>query len=334
MKQKPKMGLGMFDLLKGVIIFYMIFRHTVAYVDQTDTLVEKLLFTMFLPTLFTVSGYWLKKRKLWDGLKNSVQSLLKPYLVVCAVILVVGAVHRALIHNMRDWMDSFLIPILLGTSDGGRSGAAWFILALFIGWCLFFLAVDRLGEKGQLAAACVGALVGALLLPLRPPFQLGQGLIAFFYVYAGYHIKRKKLLERELSPWIYALLIAVWAAGSCFGSLNLSTYKIENGILSIPGALCGSFLLIRLFLRLNALEWRVLDPIRWLGRYSLWVLYIHSVEDMVFPWKILFLFVPRESFLGLGLHFVLRMALNVTVCHGMLWLRRRSAAKKRVGAAL
>ena len=330
MRLRTKMSLGMFDLLKGVIIFYMIFRHTVTWVDQTDTLIEKLLFTMYIPTLFTVSGYWLKKRKLKDGIKNSVQSLLKPYLVVCAVILAVGAVHRALIHDMRDWVDGFLVPILLGISaDGGRIGAAWFFLALFIGWCLFFLAVDRLGERGQIIAACAGAVAGALLLPLRLPFQLAQGLIAFFYVYAGYFIKRKKLLERQLSPWIWALLVAVWAAGACFGGLNLATHKIENGFLSIPGALSGTFLLIRLFLCLNALEWRALDPIRWLGRYSLWVLCIHSVEEMVFPWKILFRFVPRESALGLGLHFVLRIALVVALCHGVLWLRRRTAEKKR-----
>lgn len=330
MRLRPKMSLGMFDLLKGVIILYMIFRHTVAWVDQTDTLIEKLLFTMYIPTLFMVSGYWLKKRKLKDGLKNSFQSLMKPYLIVCAVILAVGAVHRALIHDMRDWVDSFLVPIILGTSgEGGRIGAMWFVLALFIGWCLFFLAVDRLGERGQLIAACAGALAGALLLPLRPPYQIGQGLIAFFYVYAGYFIKRKKLLERELSPWVWALLVAVWAAGACFSGQNLALYKIENGFLNIPGTLCGAFLMIRLFLRLNALEWRALEPIRWLGRYSLWILCVHAVEEEVFPWKILFWFVPRESVLGLGLHFVLRMALVVAMCHGMLWLRRRTAERKR-----
>ena len=91
--------------------------------------------------------------------------------------------------------------------------------------------------------------------------------------------------------------------------------------------------MIRLFLRLNALEWRVLEPIRWLGRYSLWVLCVQAVEEVVFPWKIMFMFVPRESVLGLGLHFVLRLALNVTVCHGMLWLRRRAAVKKRASLA-
>ena len=334
MKQKSRISLTMFDLLKGVVILLVIHRHTFVYVEEYTSAAARLpgrmLLTLLMPCLFMVSGYWLGRRKIKTGIKSSIHSLLKPYLIVNIVIVGIAFVHRALFHRMKDWVDHFLIGAVLGRFDLGRIGAVWFLAALFVANFIYYIVINLLKEKGQAAAACLCAAAGALLLPLRLPFLISQGLIAFFYVYAGYFFKKKKLLEKEIPPGVYLAITVLWVAGSVSGRMDLALYKMENGLLVIPGCLCGGFLLIRIFLRLNVLEWKILDPIRWMGRYSLWILCIHTVEDEIFlPWKILFRFFPRETVLGAWFHFILRCVLIVVSCRIMLLLRQRSSGKRR-----
>ncbi len=331
MKLQPRMGLTMFDLLKGSIVIIAILRHTLIFLNLKDTLPVRILEATLIPALFVVSGYWLKKRKVKDGIANSAKFLLVPYVIVALIIISVGGVHRALIHNMKDWTDVFLISTLLVISgERGRLVSVWFVFALFIAWCVYYLVINILRERGQIIAACVCGLAGGLSLQFQLPFQISQGLIAFFYVYAGYLIKRKKLLEKRIAPRVYVLLIAVWLAGGCLGSMDLALYKIRNSLIIIPAALCGAFLLIRLFLYLNDLDWRVLEPVRLAGRYSLWVLCIHNVEDGVFPWKLLVRFIPRTSFPNLMLYFLLRLALIAALCRVMVWCKQRVSAKEPV----
>ena len=76
----------------------------------------------------------------------------------------------------------------------------------------------------------------------------------------------------------------------------------------------GAYLLVKLFLYVNMLEWRVLDGIRWVGRYSMWYMCIHAVEKAVFPWKILFRFVDQKSMAGMLALFVLRTIMITVIC--------------------
>ncbi len=333
MKQlKPKMSLTMFDLLKGCIMLIILYCHSMdRWGGFADTPFSKVIFSISLPCLFIISGYWLNKRDIKTGIKNSANSLLRPYLIVNAIIVGIGLIHRAITHNLREWVEEFLFHSIFVYSGGGRLGASWCIFALFIAWCLYYLVINISNEKWQMMTACLCGVLGGLLMPLHLPFQISQGLVTFFYVYAGYQIKKKKLLQAKMPAWSYLIMLAVWAAGTIFGSMDLSKYDTQCFLLSIPGGLCGAFLLMRLFLYLNSLNWKLLDAIRWCGRYSMWILCIHSVEANIFPWKILFHFVPRETFFGGTLHFVLRCILIFTVCQLMIFFKQRRAKKLRDG---
>lgn len=332
MKLKPKPGLTMFDLLKGLIMLIIVYCHSMSkWGGFEDTIFGRVVFSLSLPSLFIISGYWLNRRDIKTGIKSSVGALLRPYLIVNGIIVGIGLIHRALIHNLGEWLHSFLLPAIFVQSGDTRLGASWFLFALFVAWCLFYLVIQLPNEKWQFALACASGVLGGLLMPLRLPFQISQGLIAFFYLYAGFQIRKRKLLQARIPAWGYVILLAVWAAGVIFGSLNLAEYDTQYFMFSIPGGLCGAFLLIRLFLYLNSLDWKLLDAIRWVGRHSMWILCIHAVEANVFPWKILFRFVPRESFLGGNLYFLLRCILIFAVCQLMILFRQRRAERLRDG---
>ena len=166
-------------------------------------------------------------------------------------------------------------------------------------------------------------------MPLILPFQISQGLIAFFYVYAGYQIKKRKLLQKKLHPLALLALLALWTVGMVFGSMELSDYKVQNFMLSVPGGLCGAYLLVQLFLCLNSLQWKILDSVRWIGRYSMWILCIHTVEMAIFPWSILFPFLERDTLPGFTFLFVLRWIIIVAVCHVLIRLKQRELTRRR-----
>ncbi len=328
MKQKNFINLTMFDLLKGVMIILVIWGHSNGW--NTDTYVLKIFYSVMMPFFFIASGFWLKKRPLKAGLESSVKFLLRPFCIVMFVINLIGAVHRALQHNMQEWVHVFLIPTLLVRSgQNTRIGAMWFVFALFLSWCLFYLFVNLCEEKQQMIWACLCGIAGGIIMPLELPFQIGQGLSCYFLVYSGYIIKKKKLLEKTISPGVFVLLSSSWVISILYGSMDFGTYNMKYGFLSLVGSLCGSFLVIKLFLLLNSIENVLFDAIKWIGRHSMWILCIHSVEAAVVPWKILFSYISQESLAGMVLQFVLRCILIgciffcITIVQKRIYCNRR-----------
>ena len=335
-KMKKLINLTMFDLLKGVAIIGVVFGHS--FMMETNAVLNpwfrKILHSLLMPSFFVVSGYWLKKKKVKIGLKTSVDYLLKPYILVILIIDGIGLIHRWLQGNLREWLDVFLIPsILVFTKGANRIVPMWFVFALFLAWCLFYVVLNIKNEKLHYVAAVASAVVGGVLLAWKLPFQIAQGLIAFFYVYCGYLLKKKKLLDAKIHPFIYILLVVGWGLALVFGSMDLYSYNVKYGIFSILGSLCGAFLFIRMFLYLNLLEWRILDGIRWIGRHSMWIVCLHAVEYAVIPWRVLFQFVQQGAFQRTLVYFIMRMIWIIIMCLCLLKIhvfRIKKKAQKRI----
>ena len=188
---KKLINLTMFDLLKGVAMLLVMFGHS--FGGENAELGEwfgKILYSVLMPSFFIVSGYWLKKKKIKVGVKTSVEYLLLPYCVVMILIDCVGLTYRLLQGEFQDWVTNFLIPsVFVLTSRPNRVGPMWFVFALFLAWCIFYIVIHIKNEKIQYGLAFFSAILGGVLLPLKLPFQIAQGLVAFFYVYCGIYIK-------------------------------------------------------------------------------------------------------------------------------------------------
>ena len=314
---KKIINLTMFDLLKGVAMLGVLFIHSIYLENRLFGSVwyERIGHTLLMPSFFLMSGYWLKKKSIKEGVKNGTVYLLKPLLLVLVIMNFVGFVHRAIQGNLQEWVDVFLVPsVLMTNTSNSRLGPLWYILALFWAWCIFYVVVQVKDEKRQILIAVLSALIGGILMPFKIPFQIAQGLVAFFYVYVGYLIKKKKLLDKKLHFGVYIFLAAIWLLIVNVGSLDFYFYNVKYGIISVIGSLCGAFLLIKLFLYINLLEWKALDGIRWVGRYSMWFMCIHALEGAIFPWKFLFAYVEKGRWTGTLLQFVLRVLLILSVC--------------------
>lgn len=317
MKEKKLINMTMFDLLKGVSMIGVIYGHNFVSGDNTVLGIwfGKILYSVLMPAFFMVSGYWLKKKDIKSGIKAGVGNLLKFYIIVSVIVNVIGFIHRALSGNIKQWVEAFLIPsLLVSTKSPSRVGPMWFVFALFLAWSLFYIVINIKSEKMQMLIAVISAVLGGILMPLQLPFQIGQGLIAFFFVYCGYLLKKRKLLDAKIHPLIYLALIIIWIVSIAFGSMNMYAYDVQYGIFSIVGSLCGSYLIVRGFLYLNLLEWPILDGIRWMGRCSMWILCVHTIEYAAFPWGSVFGIIGHSEWAGSWLHFAIRFIVVVIIC--------------------
>lgn len=334
MKMQEKIiGLTMFDFMKGLGILAVLVRHSIYGLEiSTDSLFWKDLYSVVIPAFFMTSGYWLKKRSFQEGLAISLKQLLKPYLIVIVCIDGVGLFHRLLQHNLEEWLSLFLRQsILVISGEYSRIGFMWFVFALMVGWILFYGLIQIRNEKWQIGVSVLLCFFGTQLLPHQLPFQLAQGMIAQFFLYIGYLMKRKKFLEKKLSVLIVIILTVIWLGGGYFSYqrylCDLSMYQFGNGMPAVICSLCGSVLVLKAGIWINAIDNPLIEKIGQLGRYTMWILCIHSFEATVFPWSWLSYFISENTVAGCLAKLLLRCLFIFCICI----LLKRIGEKKHVG---
>lgn len=330
--RKKIVSLTMFDFIKGIGILLVLLRHSIAW-EVGNTWGWRILMSVLMPIFFITSGFWMKKQKLKKGLTGNCRLLLKPYAITLAVILSIGFAHRLIQNNLQEWIELFLIPsVLVKSGADTRIGAMWFVFALFIGWSLYYLLINIKSEKIQGIAVLILGIFGGLSMAWELPFQISQGCAAAFWVYAGFRIKKGKLFEIKLPWYAYVGMGIWWALSVVWGSMDLAFYDVKYGIFSIVGSLCGSFLVIKVFIQLNLIENPIvigcMDKVRFIGRYTMWILCIHSIESAIVPWKILFRFVDQNTWMGCAVQLVCRTVLILVCCivldYSMKFFEKRS----------
>lgn len=318
-KYEIKNTLGMFDFLKGSIMLIVMLSHTAGLFDFMQDyssfgqvvkdygvvlvvfyLAIYILGEASMPIMFILSGYGFRKTSFKKCLKKQCKTLLIPYVISMLLVTVVHFVAFSLYYgNIREnLVDTAKIfkYMLLGYAS---STPNWFLLALIIGNLVFNMLLNYLdGKKLAIAALLVACAGWGLSLGKPVPFSFSQGLIATLYICAGYYAKKKKLFVSEYSAVKRTLIIV----GTILFSLSLKgigddmnmafcTYTL--GPFTIIGNLFVSIGLIYIFLLLNRFRGVLLSQISRIGRYSLYVLCIHSIELKSVGEYIQWIFIER-----------------------------------------
>ena len=173
-------------------------------------------------------------------------------------------------------------------------GPMWYLVALMLAWVLLDVLLEIFPER-YITPAVVGVtLLGwGITLVWEAPFCIAQGMVSLPYLYIGYLAKKRRLFETPLSGRAKARLIAS-ALGVVAGVLltqstdcvSLGEWTMGPLSILLDGAV--GYGIIRLFL-----EWqrRVDGPIshaiEWVGRRSLFIFCIHTVELTAIPWYLM-----------------------------------------------
>ena len=353
-KPRTASSLGMFDLLKGIGMLAIVFAHTAELYPLGADDVTPFAFALFayreslMAAFFIASGYGFRKRSIHKCIEQQVKTLLKPYLYTAAATTILhGILHHA---AFGDWaaaitqsgkvLGGFLLGLPHTATYFGveffSCGPMWYLVALMLAWIFLDVLLDIFPEQYINWAVAGTALLGwGITLVWEAPFCIAQGMVSVPYLYIGYLAKKRRLFEKPSSGRA-KLGFAAAMLGVIVGVLLtqstdcVSMGEWTMGPLSILLNGVVGYGIIRLFLKWQR---RVDGPIshafEWVGRRSLFIFCIHTVELTAIPWYLMAAQYADRPVQGMLLQFVFSLASIFAVTE--LLMRRRELTRRLRG---
>ena len=351
--KKLRIGLGSFDFIKGFCIFSVVLAHSVNRAEQTSWPFQILYAFLYLSSaavaaFLMISGYGFKGDSPKKLLKKTFSDLMVPYFLIGAAYAVLCPfTHYPVYHSFRASFTfgmRYFLAFLLGYHTPGQTVfgfqlesnvAAYYFLALFIALNVLNLIVKL--NKPALRLLCVaGCAVMCTVLEVYgiELFGIGKGLGAVPLCYFGHLLKKHRLLERLLvTPWSYLALavIVLLLRGDVSGTTNDLVSQVTKW--------AAGMLTMMLGIMIGKIEWRILDPVKFLGMYSYWILAFHAVEQGSMPWQLLRVYRVYDGSLYYGIEILLKAVFILIGCVVLkqitkLKYKRRTAKKTAQRAAV
>ena len=285
--------IGAIDMAKAVAMIAVVVGHS-ANVGVPDSVITWC-FSFHMPLFFIVSGFFTHADARPDGamVRKLARSLLLPYAITCALVIVLAAVRAALLEPGEVLSDVVLFAkaslwgaggIINGMPAGFIGiGAIWFLLALF--WAKLFLAAANASPCPLVVVLCL-LVAGTSSNGVWLPLSLQPGMAATFFLYVGQKARELRLLEPgTLHPLLWGVMALVWLYSATFyGHLYMVTAEFDDGLIDIVGSICGSLVIIKLCMLAEQRFPRASRPLAALGAITLPMLCAHLIELDVFPW--------------------------------------------------
>ncbi len=345
-KRRAANSLGMFDLLKGVGMLTIVFAHTGELYPMGDAShINPLTFCMFayreslMAAFYIASGYGFRKRSISKCIHQQLKSLLKPFCYTAVFTTVLHfIIHYKTFHYLPGSMTEsikvaggFLLGLPHTATYFGQEffscGPMWYLLALLMGWILLDVILNIFPERYIPWAVGGAALLGwGASLVWELPFCLIQGAVITPYLYLGYLAKRQHWLDQPLSRRMSCIL---WAAVLLIPAAALATRRTDCvsmaewslGPISILLDGLAGLLFIRLFLRWSQRRNPLVRFFEAIGRRSLNIFCVHTVELIAIPWSLFAAKYADRPVLGISLQYILSLGSIWLIC--ALLQRRR-----------
>ena len=252
----------------------------------------KFVFGFHLVVFFVLSGYTIKRKTVdFSFLKQKFTRLMTPYFITCAAVMIMDLINCFIVYKERSIAQiTFVIAKDLkrsffasGTIEsfgqinmGQRIGAIWFLPALFFAILFFQLLVNTIKDNRLLGLASAAvSLIGYLTATfIWLPFSIQSGMFAVFFLWTGYSIKNKALLETV--RWYYSIpALIILLAGIYFKycEVHFVVAYVRDLIISPLVGFSGALLVYL------AAKYTVnLKLLGWIGRNTLNILCVHLLS--------------------------------------------------------
>ena len=340
-------SIGMFDMLKGVGMITIVLAHTAELYPMQIS--GGLSLTAFFPFIyrealmaafFIASGYGFRKRSIGKCIQQQLRALLKPYCITAACTSLLHLLcHYMAFHYFPSSVTEtlkvaggFLLGLPHTTTYAGQqffsTGPMWYLLSLLIGWVLLDAILNIFPEQYINWAVLGTMLLGwGICITWEAPFCIGQGMVTVPALYVGYLAKKYKIFEQPLSPRLRGGMIAAALAVAALVLLTKSTDCVSMaewtlGPVSILlDAVTGLGILSIVIWFQRRVENVVTHAIQAIGRRSLFIFCVHTVELTAIPWYLMPQKFAAHPVLGMVLQFTLSLGSTLLICE--LLVRRR-----------
>ena len=346
-KPRTANSLGMFDFLKGIGMLTIVFAHSAElYPAGATTTITPMTFYLFayreslMAAFYIASGYGFRKRSIGKCIDQQFKTLLKPYLYTGLATtffhflihyLTFGSVEGAVRETLKVF-GGFALGLPHTSLYAGQTffscGPMWYLLSLMIAWVLLDLILNIFPEQYINWAVLGTMLLGwGICITWEAPFCIGQGMVTVPALYVGYLAKKYKIFDQPLSPRLRGGMIAAALAVAALVLLTKSTDCVSMaewtlGPVSILlDAVTGLGILSIVIWFQRRVENVVTHAIQAIGRRSLFIFCVHTVELTAIPWYLMPQKFAAHPVLGMVLQFTLSLGSTLLICE--LLVRRR-----------
>ena len=285
------------DIAKGLAIVLMVIGHTIP-----NNHFITLIFSFHMPLFIFLSGFVYKLPKdkcdLLTRLKKYIKKILFPYLIIlfiCSIIIF----YKNYDWNFLNFINFFIKNLLWGNGTGYtffgidfvNIGPIWFLVTLFFSKIIFDLINYKFGYddlKINIIIYCFLLLCGIEIgLSVWLPQNFDIVLVFLFYLYVGYLFKQYYDKIKINKTILFLVSFMIW--GICLGfnlNIELAVRKYPFYILSVIESLCASYCIIELCKILCKTKF-VKKTLMNIGKISIIILCVHSIECFLIDWKAL-----------------------------------------------
>lgn len=248
-----------------------------------------------LTMFFILSGFTIKRKKITLELLNKkFEHLMIPYFLTCIAVLITDVINNYLISDTsietiskiigadltRSFFGSGAITNFGDVELGTRIGAIWFLPAIFFATFFFQLILNYYENRDDISGI-LSALIAAFgYISARfmwLPFSVQSGMMATFFIWIGYEIKKKKIISQlKWYHYIIAQLILLLGINTGYCNIGFVVAYINDWIISTLVGISGCILIYLISIKYKG---KILE---YVGRKSLLVLCVHlyTLETM------------------------------------------------------
>ena len=280
--------LNQFDILKAIGIILVIVGHTIGY-----NIVRNMICSFHMPLFFLVSGYFFSVKAPLTLFKKLYKRLLIPYLLSCSIIILLNVIivmHTRTFdaHYLLNWLQSIVYGNGVTTGTQFQSiGPLWFLLALFWSTIILHLLLYFQQYVSPIFTSIL-CVITALYLSdhkITLPLSISQGMFGVGFLYIGYLVKQHYPSITSRSKLELIPIAIIWIVGFKSGYLSVVQCYAKPELATLAGAVCGTYLAYVMSNHIAQKENKLCSIFTYIGRMTLLILCVHSIEDSVVPWQ-------------------------------------------------
>ncbi len=279
-----------FDIAKFIAMMMVILGHF----GVPD--INRFVFSFHIPLFFLVSGYFFKQQNnLFTLAKIKFRHLIIPYLfVMLAVIIIfilVSIYQNKNFSFILDGVFKYFIGYIYGSGyiDNVLGytieivGPIWFCLALYFDF--IFLQIALKTKFPLLFVICIFLLGYCSSNFIWLPFSLQSSMTALLFFYLGYIARQYSIFQRKISISQIFPLLGIWAIGLNYESQFLIVENAsKNPVCDILVAIVASYIVV-LYCKWWENESHSAKIMAFLGKYTIVMLCLHSIDVNIMPWN-------------------------------------------------
>lgn len=356
---KPIMGenvntLGLFDLIKGFMIFTIIWDHTFWAFGGDFGNIGGTSFNYFhilkgfiglgeatVPLFMVISGYGFRPGKISKVLKTQFNTLLKPYIYVAVIspacfIIVHYLNFRNLSASIREAFSMIggyalcsSVTISIGKYIFFSPGAVWFLLGLFVAWNLLNIMYNYIPEKYIKYIVIICYIVGQTFSYLGITiWSIDRTLNLLIFLYLGYVIKKRDILFLDFSVGYKVLAGVIYVLGA-IGYVFFRGPGGVTGAMVIYSMFAVPFIMLFVAKWFDKFEFPMREYITRAGRYSLWVMCAEGFTLNVFPWYRVKAFTNENEYVAFLIIITCKIIIIYSIYRLLLFIEKKNSQKKR-----